>query len=188
MKKSLVQSTASVVGSGESKRFVLFILSPPSGMEQSFNAVIVRFQRLFFSSGRVSCRPICLPRSLYRTGKCSFPRMSSSDAREQKQRIAPRVFSYARPAGNDHTRHKAASIEQASVKTDTVYHVDRRDTWRKIDVCPCFKEESFYPQVVSLFACLNTNFGERSPCEAEQLEVDKAILADMRDKRQARAV
>lgn len=110
--------------------------------------------------------------------------MSSSEAGETTKRnvAPPRVFSYARPSGIERTRGKAA-VSEPSVKSDTVYHVDRRDTWRKLDVCPCFKDESFYPQVVSLFACLNANFGERSPCEAEQVEVDKAILADMRDKR-----
>jgi hypothetical protein len=89
-----------------------------------------------------------------------------------------------------------------SVKTDKVYQVDKRSTWRKVEVCPCFKEvcplvigeavsdvafvqESFYPQVVSLFDCLNANFGERSACAAQQTDVDNAIIADIRAKRMA---
>lgn len=71
------------------------------------------------------------------------------------------------------------------VKQDRVFQVDKRSTWRKIDVCPCFKEESFYPQVVSLFDCLNANFGERSMCAVQQTNVDQAIIADIRAKRTA---
>ena len=74
-----------------------------------------------------------------------------------------------------------------AVKTDSVYVIDKKDSWRKIDVCPCFKEESFYPQVVGLFDCLNANFGERQNCMSEQQAVDVAIMADMKAKQEARA-
>lgn len=111
---------------------------------------------------------------------------------------APRVF---QSMNQDGVRTSSKS-KFPSVKTDKVYQVDKRSTWRKIDVCPCFKEvwlcvglslpllttleqESFYPQVVSLFDCLNANFGERSACAAQQTDVDNAIIADIRAKRSA---
>ncbi len=93
----------------------------------------------------------------------------------------PRVFSVANQDGvRTHSKSKFPSI-----KTDTVYRVDKRSTWRKIDVCPCFAGEVFYPQVVSLFDCLYANYGVRQQCAAQQLELDRAILADIRSKRAA---
>jgi hypothetical protein len=46
-----------------------------------------------------------------------------------------------------------------------------------------FEQESFYPQVVSLFDCLNAHYGEKSFCATEQAGVDQAIIADIRQKR-----
>jgi hypothetical protein len=93
----------------------------------------------------------------------------------------PRVFSTANQDGvRTHSKSKFPSV-----KIDTVYRVDKRATWRKIDVCPCFGGESFFPQVVGLFDCLNANYGVRQHCAAQQQELDKAILADIRAKRAA---
>ena len=95
----------------------------------------------------------------------------------------PQVFSLANHDGvRMHNKSKFPSV-----KTDTVYRVDKRATWRKIDVCPCFAGESFYPQVVSLFDCLNANYGVRQQCTAQQQELDVAILTDIRSKRAAAA-
>ncbi len=93
----------------------------------------------------------------------------------------PRVFSRLNQDGvRNSSKHKFPGV-----KTDTVFQLDKRATWRKIEVCPCFAEESYYPQVVGLFDCLNANYGVRDQCAAQQLELDKAIIADLRAKRAA---
>jgi hypothetical protein len=105
---------------------------------------------------------------------------------EDQRVYSPQVFTFAkRPAK---ARETSKVFNVPSVKSDVVFQVDKKHTWRKIDVCPCFKEESFYPQVVSLFDCLNANFGERSNCEQQQRDVDIAIMADIKVKQQSKAV
>jgi hypothetical protein len=49
---------------------------------------------------------------------------------------------------NKHARDAPPVRPHNPTKTDTVFMVGVRDTWKQIEVCPCFKEESFYPQVV----------------------------------------
>merc|ERR1711974_100628 len=114
--------------------------------------------------------------SACRRGASQSAIMSEETAQQPPRVYTPRVFSSIR---RDHTK---SEHREPQVKKDVVFHVDKKDTWRKIDVCPCFKEESFYPQVVTLFDCLNRNFGERSECAAEQTAVDMAIMADIKAK------
>ena len=65
-------------------------------------------------------------------------------------------------------------------KTDAVYHVDKRDTWRTISVCSCVRDESWYPQISDLYACLNQHRGDITQCELQQRAFDKAFLDDLK--------
>ena len=64
-------------------------------------------------------------------------------------------------------------------KTDVVFHVDKRSTYREMSVCPCFEDEPFYPAVVSYFDCLNRTYGEKSKCVTEEMTFKEAVRASL---------
>lgn len=96
----------------------------------------------------------------------------------------PQVLSVSNAGRLERVGTFGATKSFPAVKTDRVFRVAKQSTWRKIDVCPCFKDESFFPQVTTLFACLNQHYGDRGMCRAEQTAVDEAIMADIRSKRE----
>lgn len=45
-------------------------------------------------------------------------------------------------------------------------------------MCTCVKDESWYPQISDLYACLNKNRGDIGQCSVQQQAFDKAFMED----------